>query len=79
MVNEDGLIKTWMISGQDATLKLRERSKRLILFAPEATKYKELSSKLNRCTFQSVEMSKGLSELDFSDILKSIAASASTV
>lgn len=79
MVNEDGLIKTWMISGQDSTLKLRERSKRLIIFAPANTKYEDLSKKLNRCIFQSVEMSKGLAELDFGDILKIIAASASTV
>lgn len=79
MVDEDGLIKTWMVSGQDSSLKLRERSKRLIMFAPSGTRYEALSNKFNRCIFQSVEMSKGLSDIDFSDILKIIAASASSV
>lgn len=79
MVDESGLLKTWMVSGQDSSLKLRERSKRLVIFAPTDTKYEKLASQFNRCIFQAVEMSKGLSDIDFGDILKIIAASASSV
>ena len=77
MVDENGLIELWACMGQDSSLKLREKIKRLVMFAPDGTKYKTLSSKLNRSMFDPVSMADGLGDLDFSDIIKLIAASAS--
>lgn len=77
MVDENGLIEMWACVSQDSTYKLRERNKRLVMFAPDETKYKALKSKLNRSVFEPVNMSDGLGDIDFSDIIKIIAASAS--
>ena len=77
MVNEDKFFETWACVGQDETLKLRERNKRLVIFAPANTKYQELNAHLNRSIFEPVNMSDGLGEIDFKDIIKILAASAS--
>lgn len=77
MVDEGGLIETWSCLSQDKSCKLREKNKRLVLFAPEGTKYKALKSKLNRSIFEPVDMEHGLGDIDFKDIIKIIAASAS--
>jgi len=80
MVDEDGLIEMWACTGlmaQDSSYKLREKNKRLVMFAPDGTKYKELKSKLNRSVFEPVNMADGLGDIDFKDIIKIIAASAS--
>ncbi|MGN1061441.1 MAG: vWA domain-containing protein [Candidatus Coproplasma sp.] len=77
MVDEDGFIETWSCISQDKSCKLRERNKRLVIFAPDGTKYKELKAKLNRSIFEPVNMSDGLGDIDFKDIIKIIAASAS--
>lgn len=54
---------------------LRDRNKRLVLFAPAGTTYEGLKTTWNRSVFQAVDSGKGLEELDFSDIIKVIAAS----
>lgn len=77
MVDEAGLIEMWACMAQDSSFKLRERNKRLVMFAPDNTKYKALKSKLNRSVFEPVNMSDGLGDIDFKDIIKIIAASAS--
>lgn len=77
MVDEDGLIEMWACMAQDSSFKLRERNKRLVMFAPDGTKYKALKSKLNRSLFEPVNMSDGLGDIDFKDIIRIIAASAS--
>ena len=77
MVDEDEFIETWACVGQDETLKLREKNKRLIFFAPAGSKYQSMQSRLNRSIFEPVNMSDGLGDIDFSEILKIIAASAS--
>ena len=77
MVDEAGLITTWMCSSQDNSVKLCERNKRMVLFAPSGTKYQKLTSAFNRSLFEPVEMKKGLGDMDFKDIIKVIAASAS--
>lgn len=77
MVDEAGLIETWSCLTQEKGFKLREKNKRLVLFAPDGTKYKELKSKLNRSIFEPVDMAHGLGDMDFKDIIKIIAASAS--
>lgn len=77
MVDEAGLIEMWSCLVQEKGFKLREKNKRLVLFAPDGTKYKELKSKLNRSIFEPVDMAHGLSDIDFKEIIKIIAASAS--
>ena len=77
MVDENGLIELWGCVTQDSSIKLRDRIKRLVMFAPNGTKYKELSSKLKRSMFEPVNMADGLGDIDFKDIIKLIAASAS--
>lgn len=77
MVDEAGLIEMWACMAQDSSFKLRERNKRLVMFAPDGTKYKALKSKLNRSVFEPVNMSDGLGDIDFKEIIKIIAASAS--
>lgn len=77
MVDDNGLIEMWACMAQDPGFKLRERNKRLVMFAPDGTKYKALKSKLNRSVFEPVNMEDGLGDIDFKDIIKIIAASAS--
>lgn len=77
MVDEAGLIEMWACMAQDSSFKLRERNKRLVMFAPDGTKYKTLKSKLNRSVFEPVNMEDGLGDIDFKEIIKIIAASAS--
>ena len=75
--DEDELLTAWMCMSQSSTYKLRERNKRLVIFAPEGSKYKTLAEKFNRSVFDPVDMSKGLGEIDFADIIKILVASAS--
>jgi len=79
MVDEDGLITAWACASQEKALKLREKNKRLVIFAPAGSKYEELSKKLNRSIFEPVDMGAGLKDIDFKEIIKIIAASASAV
>lgn len=79
MVDEAGLIETWSCLSQDKACKLRERNKRLVIFAPDGTKYKELKAKLNRSIFKPVDMAHGLGDIDFKEIISVIAASATNV
>lgn len=77
MVDEDGLVEMWSCVVQDAGYKLREKNKRLVFFAPKGTKYQTLKGRLNRSLFEPVDMANGLDDIDFKDIIKIIAASAS--
>lgn len=77
MVDKKGLEDLWACASQDSSIKLRERNKRLVVFAPEGSKYKEYTAVLNRSIFEPVNMADGLGEIDFKDIIKIIAASAS--
>lgn len=77
MADEAGLIEMWSCLVQEKGFKLREKNKRLVLFAPDGTRYKELKSKLNRSIFEPVDMAHGLGDIDFKEIIKIIAASAS--
>lgn len=76
MVNEDGLLEMWMCTQKYPT-KLRERNKRLVMFAPDGTVYQKLRQRLNRSVYEPVEMHKGLDDVPFDDVIKIIAASAS--
>ena len=77
MVDESGFISTWACVSQDSSLKLRDRNKRIVLFAPSGTKYEGLKSVLNRSIFSPVADHNGLKDISFVDIIKLIAASAS--
>lgn len=79
MVDENGFLETWACVSQSPDLKLRERNKRLVMFAPAGTKYEALKPILTRSLFEPVDMSAGLGDIEFSEIVKIIAASASSV
>lgn len=76
MVTPDGLLETWMCL-QTRSTRLRERNKRLVMFAPPGTVYERMGQTFNRSVFVPVEIHKGLDGVDFDDIVKIIAASAS--
>lgn len=77
MVDEDGLLETWMCTQKYPT-KLREKIKRLVMFAPRGTNYERMKSEYNRSVFEPVEMHRGLDGVPFETIIKLIAASASS-
>ncbi len=78
MVNDNGLLETWMCS-QRYPSKLRERNKRLVMFAPKGSCYEEMKQRYNRSIFTPVQIHSGLDDISFADIIKIIAASASAV
>lgn len=77
MVDDDGLLETWMCMQNHAS-KLREKNKRLVMFAPRGSNYEKMKQHYNRSVFVPVEMHSGLDEVSFDDIIKIIAASASS-
>ena len=78
MVDENGLLETWMCM-QGRTTKLRERCKRLVMFAPTGTCYESMKQTYNRSIFTPVQIHRGLDDISFDDIIKIVAASASSV
>ncbi|MCM1295439.1 MAG: VWA domain-containing protein [Muribaculaceae bacterium] len=78
MVDDNGLLETWMCM-QNHTSKLRERNKRLVMFAPKRSCYEEMKQRYNRSIFEPVKIHSGLDGISFADIIKIIAASASSV
>ena len=83
MVDEDGLVNAWMgirpsFLGQ-GDFKLKERCKRLVMFAPAGSVYENLQSRMNRSQFVPVKMDEGLGDMDFEDVIKILAASASAI
>ncbi len=79
MVDKQGLINVWVGLDQMHPTKLRERNKRLVIYAPRDTVYEELHHKLNRSCFEPVESGNGLNEISFDTVVRIIAASASSV
>ena len=76
MVDREGLDTMWVCKdSQDGYL--RERLKRLVVFAPVGTKYANLV--WNRYQYTPVESGEGLKEIDFAEIIKSIVKSATAV
>lgn len=67
MVDENGLIETWLCT-QDHPSKLKERQKRLVIFAPEGSNYEELRFVLNRSVFVSMDIHKELDDFSFKDL-----------
>lgn len=78
MVDDKGLLETWMCT-QRYPSKLRERNKRLVMFAPKGSVYENMKQRFNRSVFQPVEIHRGMDDISFESIIKIIAASASSV
>ena len=78
MIDKEGLFKIWVGADQMHPTKLKERNKRLVIYAPSGTVYEELQPLLNRSCFEPVESGKGLAEISFDTVLRIIAASASS-
>ncbi len=78
MVDDNGLLETWMCT-QKHPSKLRERNKRLVMFAPKGSCYEEMRQRYNRSVFQPVQIHSGLDNISFADIIRIMAASASSV
>ncbi len=77
MVDMAGFQETWAcVQGRETNLI--PRCKRLVIFAPTGTKYAELSKMLDRCTFEPVNPDTGLADINFSAIIKTVAASVSS-
>lgn len=78
MVDDNGLLETWMCM-QNHPSKLRERNKRLIMFAPKGSSYEEMKQYYNRSVFVPVHIHGGLDDISFAEIIKIMASSASSV
>lgn len=76
MVDKAGLETMWVCKGSQEGY-LRERLKRLVVFAPVGTKYADLV--WNRYAYTPVEPGEGLKEIDFSEIIRSIVKSATAI
>lgn len=76
MADEFEFQNMWACSGRNAqTSKLRNKLKRLVMFAPVNTKYQQLSEIFEQTYFQQTEAGGGLKEINFDQIIKLIAAS----
>lgn len=76
MVDEKGLQELWECT-QTYPSKLREKSRRLVIFAPSGSNYEKLYKSFNRSIFQPVQIHRGLNDVSFDAIIKILAASAS--
>lgn len=76
MVDENGLVDLWFsgIGSKDPSIKLREKTKRLVMFAPSGTKYEELMSKLNRSVFCPVDSQKEWEATEIEKMIRSLFA-----
>ncbi len=88
MVDEAGLINTWAgvipPTMSQSNYRLKERAKRLIIYAPamnesgsNESQYAKLAKNLNRTQFVPTVMNMGMREIDFTEVIKILAASAS--
>ena len=69
MVDENRFFETWIGARGDINLSLKNRNKRMILFAPAETKYEELSANFERCCFVPIEPSNSLNDIILPDAL----------
>lgn len=75
MSKDEDLINTWSCAIPDPNITLSPRGKRLVFFAPAETDYASLAGKLKGAIFQPVAKENGLRDVDFSSIVRVIAAS----
>ncbi|MBR2481051.1 MAG: hypothetical protein IKB56_07100, partial [Clostridia bacterium] len=83
MVDEEGFIKAWycvrpgFLSQEE--FSLRERCKRLVIFAPVGTIYERLSTILNRSVYKPVGKNLGLSDIGIKELFKLLKKSPSAI
>lgn len=77
MPNEKGLSSMWGGTDQAHPTKLKGRLKRMLIYAPVNTYYQDMGKSYDRFYFNPVEPYNGMEDIDFSSIIKTIAASAS--
>ena len=70
MGNLIDLVTAWMNIAQNQPPKLGFHNKRLIMFAPEGSRYEELTSVLEGSMFRPISSLEDLQQLDFSDVVK---------
>lgn len=77
MPDEDGLKDIWdcIDSQSHPEIKLREHNRRMVIFAPSDTYYKAFADTMGGVNFQPVDAGTGLDSVDFSEIIKVVAAS----
>lgn len=78
MVDMKGLEEIWSCIGQ-GKYKLKDKLKRLIIYAPVDTIYEKKLKNWNRTTYVPVESDEGLKDLDFSTVIKEIVASVTSI
>ena len=69
MVDMDGFYKTWACQSQTSKSNLRERNKRLLMFAPHNSFYEKLGHSFNRCLFIPESGQFGRGDIDFENII----------
>ena len=72
-----GLIDLWCGVNTDENFKLKERLKRLIIYAPKGSKYESLP--FNRMKFTPVAYGRGLEEIDLTEIIKELTKSSTAI
>ncbi|MBR1747934.1 MAG: VWA domain-containing protein [Clostridia bacterium] len=82
MVDKDGLISLWAGIRPDymsqGDFKLKQRNKRLLMYAPDNTVYQKICGMLDQSQFRAVSMDAGLQDMNFDDVIRNIAASVSS-
>lgn len=76
MVDQNGLNDMWNCDAKVENYKLSNDKKRLIIVAPNGTRYETLSKKWDKSLFIPVEMDNGLLDRPFGEILKNIISFA---
>ena len=64
------MLFTWMGLDQNPNIKLRQHGKRLIMVAPEKTKYEELDSVFEGSLFRPMLSSEKLADFDWDDVFR---------
>lgn len=77
MPDANGLLDMWTC-GQEYGTSLSYRGRRLILFAPENSEYKDMGDQYDNCMFIPVEIHNGLSDVSFDTIAHTISSSISS-
>ena len=75
MVDTEGLLVTWFGACPEfldpGDFKLKERLKRMLLYAPAGTIYEFMMCEYNRCRFEPIQCDSGFNDIDAKDAFKS--------
>lgn len=74
MVDEEGLLNTWMCVRpaflDRECFKLKERNKRMVLVAPEETIYETMMGNFNRCQFLPTSADARFADIDLQELFR---------